>query len=156
MSPKHAFIDLPLLNCVYLHNGIEWLWNVALWDSPKIETRDTSHRLIFMSVLGKINGAFSHCIMLFNGATHLIKREHFWNIYVFCFLHMRRPSGPVQIFPSAWLQFLRCRLFYASWWMILLSSILCTISCSSNWCFEKKGSEQSVSILNLVCFHLKQ
>lgn len=111
MSPKHAFIDLPLLNCVYLHNGIEWLWNVALWDSPKIETRDTSHRLIFMSVLGKINGAFSHCIMLFNGAIHLIKREHFWNIYVFCFLHTRRPSGPVQIFPSAWLQFLRCRLF---------------------------------------------
>lgn len=111
MSPKHAFIDLPLLNCVYLHNGIEWLWNMALWDSPKIETRDTSRRLIFMSVLGKINGAFSHCIMLFNGAIHLIKREHFWNIYVFCFLHTRRPSGPVQIFPSAWLQFLRCRLF---------------------------------------------
>lgn len=111
MSPKHAFIDLPLLNCVYLHNGIEWLWNMALWDSPKIETRDTSRRLIFMSVLGKINGAFSHCIMLFNGAIHLIKREHFWNIYVFCFLHTRRPSGPVQIFPSAWLQFLCCRLF---------------------------------------------
>lgn len=84
---------------------------MALWDLLKIETRDTSRRLIFMSVLGKINDAFSHCIMLFNGAIHLIKREHFWNIYVFCFLHTRRPSGPVQIFPSAWLQFLRCRLF---------------------------------------------
>lgn len=57
---------------------------MALWDSPKIETRDTSRRLIFMSVLGKINGAFSHCIMLFNGAIHLIKKRTF--LKHLCFL----------------------------------------------------------------------
>ncbi len=56
---------------------------MALWDSPKIETRDTSRRLIFMSVLGEINGAFSHCIMLFNGAIHLIKRTFLKHL---CFL----------------------------------------------------------------------
>lgn len=117
---------------------------MALWDSPEIETRDTSRRSMFMSVLGKINGAFSHYIMLFNGAIHLIKRAHFWNICVCSFTCEEAQQACANISLCMAAVSALQAVFTASWWMISLFSVPYT----TRWCFQR-----IVSYAQNICIH---